>query len=102
VSGVLNTNSSGIYALTYTTTNYLGMVNTINRTVVVVASPFATTLPATGIFGNIAYLNGIVAPNGSPAAGLFQWGDHAAYSNTSFAISCGNGFGTVPVTIGTS
>jgi hypothetical protein len=56
-----------------------------------------TTLPATGISGTLATLNGIVTPNGNATNYHFDWGTSTSFGNTTSPQSAGSG--SLPVNI---
>ena len=54
-------------------------------------APTVTTLPASTITTNSAYLNGTVNPNGLATTWYFQWGTTTSYGNTTTITSAGSG-----------
>lgn len=61
---------------------------------------YANSLPATGVTGTNAQLNGFATPNltnGSPATARFQWGATTAYGNVTPPVNVGIGFNEVYV-----
>jgi alpha-tubulin suppressor-like RCC1 family protein/subtilisin-like proprotein convertase family protein len=64
--------------------------------------PYANSLPATGVTGTNAQLNGFATPNltnGGPttATAWFQWGATTAYGNVTPPVNVGSGFNVVYV-----
>ena len=54
-------------------------------------APTVTTLPASTITTNSAYLNGTINPNGLATTWYFQWGTTTSYGNTTTITSAGSG-----------
>lgn len=54
-------------------------------------APTVTTLPASTVTTNSAYLNGTVNPNGLATTWYFQWGTTTSYGNTTTVTSAGSG-----------
>jgi alpha-tubulin suppressor-like RCC1 family protein len=69
----VNTTILGTYTNTFTVTDAGGNAAFSNRTVVV-EGPLAVTLPASGITGAAATLNGTVLPGTLTATAWFEWG----------------------------
>jgi hypothetical protein len=84
VSGVVNTNTPGIYQLAYSATNSFWST-TINRTVVIVDAPYLSDVAAWIVATNssngarTATFNGTVSPNGLNTTAFMQFGASANY-----------------------
>jgi len=52
--------------------------------------PYANTLPASGVTGTNAQLNGFATANGQVSAAWFQWGLSTSYGFTTPAVAIGN------------
>ncbi len=92
ISGSVETNAPGRYTLTYTSTNALGGVGSVSRTVDVVPSPIVVTLAPSGQSNTVAQLNGTVNPNGTATTGWFEWGTSTSdYSQRTPPMDLGNG-----------
>jgi T5SS/PEP-CTERM-associated repeat protein len=58
---------------------------------------WAVTLPATGVAGNAATLNGSINPNGLETSVYFRWGTSSSYGNVTASAGVGTGTDDVPV-----
>jgi hypothetical protein len=71
--------------------NSFGLAWGTNSSFTTATGPSVTTLPASGVSGGNATLNGLVNPNGDVTSAWFEWGTTTNYGNTTAAQSLGNG-----------
>src|SRR5665213_3496580 len=91
--GVQNPNQ---FTATYAISVNFELINLIGQ-----SPPFASSLPATGVTGTNAQLNGFATPNntnGLATTAWFQWGVTTNYGNLTPPVDVGGGFGVVYVT----
>jgi hypothetical protein len=98
IAGAVDVNVPGSYLLTYTTTNALGGVGVVTRTVTVIpANPLVTTQPATNVGSATATLQGVVNPRGAETQGWFQYGLTTKYDGRTAATDVGSYPNNVPI-----
>src|SRR5665213_3383795 len=90
--GVQNPNQ---FTATYAIVVNFELVNLVGK-----SPPFASSLPATGVTGTNAQINGFATPNntnGLTTTTWFQWGATTNYGKITPPVNVGSGFGVVYV-----